>query len=52
MQKYQAEGDKENGVIEMRKLSVLRKEHGIYPSVTFLTLAQGPIHFVNFNMII
>lgn len=43
--------NREASKLERKKLSRLRKEHGIYPFITLLNFAQMPMHMVFISMI-
>ena len=44
MAKYQKEGNRTAAKLEREKMKSMRKEHGIYASISLLNLCQFPLH--------
>lgn len=44
-------GNREAAKIERQKMKELRSKHGIYPALSFLNIAQFPVHMVFISMI-
>jgi membrane protein insertase Oxa1/YidC/SpoIIIJ len=51
MKRYSKQGNKEASQIERAKLKNLRRNHGIYPMISMLNIAQLPVHMVYISMI-
>lgn len=51
MKRHMKSGNKEAATIERQKMKKMRAKNGIYPSLSFLSVAQLPLHIVFISMI-